>query len=124
MWQSKRLVILDDKQQEYHPLAHALDFSGEDCIRLTSGSWKKDIGETDQVLAIVIDSELVANSIEDIIHDITGWHAQMPIILYQGTLEAESITSEQAHLQVIAELSNEATQEQWLNALHMCQPGI
>ena len=121
MWQSKRLVILDDKQAETHLLEQTLTFIGETCVRLTTGSWRKDVPEAEQVLAIIIDANQVANPVEEVIKTITGWQQNMPVILFGSSLEEQGIDSEQAQLQVIAELSGIETHDNWLNVLHICQ---
>ncbi|MEL0036156.1 MAG: hypothetical protein VW882_07115 [Gammaproteobacteria bacterium] len=81
MLQPKQIIILDDKQAEIHALEVSLSFINESCRRLTSGSWKKDIGDPEQVLSILVDSEQISNSVADIVDDIVAWNNAIPILL-------------------------------------------
>jgi len=121
MLQPKQIIILDDKQAEIHALEVSLSFINESCRRLTSGSWKKDIGDPEQVLSILVDGEQISNSVADIVDDIVAWNNAIPIVLLNTNREKEAIQSSEVQIQVIAELSNDDPLEKWLSALHQCQ---
>lgn len=121
MSQAKHIVILDDKQAEFHPVEISLSFINESCKRLTSGSWKKDIADSEQILTIMVDANAVANEINTVVEDIVNWSDSVPIVLLNTSVEAENIESEQACLQVIAEISDADPLEAWISVIHMCQ---
>lgn len=121
MLQPKQIVILDDKQADIHALEVSLSFINESCKRLTSGSWKKDIGEPEKVLGIFIDAEQIVNNVADVVNDIVAWNRSTPILLLNSTAEEQGIDSEQALLQIIAELNSSDPLDKWLSTLHACQ---
>ncbi len=121
MTQSKKIVILDDKQSEFHPVEVSLSFINESCARLTSGSWKKDIADANQVLTIMIDASCVVNDVTSVVEDIVAWDKSIPIVLLNTSIQEAGLTSEQANLQVISSIQQTADLESWITTLHLCQ---
>jgi len=120
MWQSMRIVIIDDKQHDNHPLEMVLSFVGERCTRLTSGNWHNDV-DADEVLAVVIDASQVSNSVAEIVSKVSDWKQTVPIIVYADASHDVDALSEQATRQLVATLDSGSNHQQWLNIIHLCQ---
>jgi len=118
------VVILDDKTPDNNRLKPLLEFIGEQTKVLTSGSWQHDVDDGSEILAIIIDRDQIANELSIILQAINKWDHTMPVLIVSDNDNSVSTISdldESIALQIIVNLNPGADQQQWLNALHLCQ---
>ncbi len=124
MWNSMPVVILDDKTPDNNRLSSLLAFIGEHSKVLTSGSWQQDLKDDSEILAIIVETEQVANDLQVILRAIHKWDHTIPVIIVSdapNTVTAINELADPIVIQVVSRLSSDADQQQWLNALHLCQ---
>ena len=124
MWKPMPLIILDDKTPENNYLQPLLEFIGEKAKVLTSGSWLKDVADESDILAIVLDIDKVVKDPVTILSAIHKWDHTVPVIVIAKSLAELAILKdidETITLQVVSQLTVDSDQQQWLNALHLCQ---
>lgn len=124
MWNSKRIIILNDSQSDFHSLESVFELMGKQSRRLTSGSWSKDVASSDDIAMVLVDADHVSNELADVVTQINRFSNLLPIVLYNasdkqtkqlGTLE-EAIQG-----QIIAQTSTKDALDTWQTVLYMCQ---
>ncbi|MFT5451473.1 MAG: sigma-54 specific flagellar transcriptional regulator A [Enterobacterales bacterium] len=124
MWKPMPLIILDDKSTTSNKLQPLLSFIGEESLVLTTGSWHHDVPGDDELLGFVIDLNLIATDPLKILNAIHKWNHLVPIIIVTSENKELSILDnldEAVAVQIISRLNIEAAQQEWLNALYLCQ---
>ena len=124
MWEQKQLIILDDKTTNNNLLVPLLTFIGESAKVTTSGSWHRDVEDASQVLAFIIELKNVASTPEKILNAIHQWDPLSPIILISDLEDDFKFIDKldaSVSLHIISKLKTTADQQQWLNAIHLCQ---
>ena len=124
MWTTKSIIILDDKQADFHILENIIKLLGKNSRRLTTGSWSKDIKSSDDIAMVVIDAERVSNEVSDIVTQIHSYSNLVPIVLCNATnKEIKSLTSleDAIQAQIIAEISDQAILDDVQDIFYKCQ---
>jgi sigma-54 specific flagellar transcriptional regulator A len=123
MWKAMPLIILDDKSTASNALQPLLSFIGEESLVLTSGSWHHDVPAEEELLGFIIDLNLIATDPLKVLNAIHKWNHLIPIIIIGDQKELSIIDNldEALAIQIISKLPTTADQQQWLNALHLCQ---
>ncbi len=121
MWKPMPVVILDDKSPDNNKLKPLLEFMGEKVKVLTSGSWQTDIGSGSECFCMIIDTEQVANEPSVILEAINQWDHTMPVIILSDNSREFDELEASVSIQIVSHLAHKADQQQWLNALHLCQ---
>lgn len=125
MWRDTKVVVVEDNEQRRHDLKIILDFIGEEVIVAPSREWKevfaREVSDRADVLCAFVDVVSNGHDAMSIAQGISGWDADIPVVLIgEQRLDPERM-DERTRNQVIDQLDFPLTYVKLADALRRAQ---